>query len=328
MTERSYDIDDPNLVWHYTSLSALIPILKNNSLLATEVNFQNDPHEERAATNLLQKLLLKVGEQDGLNDFPHAATSILRGMEALSPWDFNADRLLRNARFVLCASLNGDSLYAWRTYGSVGSVGCAIGLDRTRPLGVIGSISSDEVTPWRDVLYFTDDLDSDLLAAFTKFGEEWKDAERPLGQSNQTGILIDGLSKLWPEVRARAKHVSYRDEEEARVTVVAPHSTVVDFKDGRFGPRPHVRLGASNEWGTRSLGTDPLPIRSVRLGPDAPDAAFDSVKWLLAMNGYTVDGEFEHFEQEDEDGNVEYAERFDESRAISIRPSKHAYRDV
>ncbi len=318
--------DDPNLVWHYTSLSALMPILKNNSLLATEVNFQNDPYEDLSASKAFQALLKKVGEQHGMSDFPRTASSILKGMEAHSPWDVNAERLLRNARFVLCASLNGDNLYAWRTYGSVGSIGCAIGLDRSQPLGVIGSLSSDDLTPWRDVLYLNDDVDRDLLSEFTKLAKRWKNAGP--SQSDPTRILIDGIGELWPEVRARAKHASYKEEEEARITVVEPHSSVVDFKDGLFGPRPHIRLGASDAWGNRSLGTDPLPIRSIRLGPDAPEAAFDSVKWLLAMNGYTVDGKFEHFEREDEDGNIEYAEQFDESGAISIRASKHAYRNV
>lgn len=320
--------DDPNLVWHYTSLGTLISILQNNSLMATEVGFQNDPFEEGSALKAMSTLVSKVGEHEGYEAFPRKAMEIFDVSESATHWDKNADRFLRTARFIACASLNGDSLYAWRTYGSVGSIGCAIGLDRNHPLGVIGTLSKDEVTQWTNVIYSDAELADTFLPDFEALGEQWKADEWPDSQSAQTGTLIRGMSALWPKVRSRAKHSSYQEEIEARVSVVSPHRSVVHFRDGRLGPRPYVLLGSTDKWGHGSDGKGLLPIRSVRLGPDASPDAEKSLKWLLALNGYPVDGEWEHIEWENEDGTLGFDERFNEATAIQISYSRHAYRDV
>lgn len=100
------------------------------------------------------------------------------------------------------------------------------------------------------------------------------------------------------------------------------------FRDGCLGPRPDVLLGSTDKWGHGSDGKGLLPIRSVRLGSDASADAEKSLKWLLAVNGYPVDGDWEHIEWENEDGALGFDEHFNEATAIQIRYSRHAYRDV
>lgn len=322
------DANPPELVWHYTSLGALISILTSNTLMATEVTFQNDPYEERSAHKAMKTLLDSIGDEKDLKGFPRGALSIFEYMQVGDPYDLNADRLLAASRFILCASVNGDSLYAWRTYGSVGSIGCAIGLDRSAPLGIVKSPAPVVTDPWQNVTYSEDALTEELAPRVRQLAEHWK-REASSGQDGDPqGVLLDRIGPLWADVRSRAKHTSYKDEEEARVTIVAPRRESVNFCDGRFGPRPHVLLGAADTWGAASPGTERLPIRAVRLGPDAPESAIDSVRWLLAMNDYVIDGELDWGEWEDEWGVRQMGDRLDKSGMVRIERSVHAYRNV
>lgn len=318
---------DKKLVWHYTSLSALIPILQNNSLIATEVAFQNDPYEEYSALNAMSSLLDRAGEASGVERFSSQALATFEVLQERSAYDANADRLLAASRFIVCASVNGDSLYAWRTYGSVGSIGCAIGLDRSKPLGVINSPNTVEATSWQNVIYSEKELDATLLPQFVDLATRWKAATED-EHVDSAQLLLTGLDTLWSEVRACAKHASYRDEEEARVTIITPKKQSVGFRDGKFGPRPHVLLGAADNWGEPSTGTAPLPIRSIRLGPDAPDAAIQSVQWLLATNGYVIDAEYELDEYVDDFGYLQQSGSWNSAQVVDIERSIHAYRDV
>lgn len=316
VTERLHSHDDSNLIWHYTSLGALIEILRGRSLRATEVRFQNDPHEALAARNALAMLLRKVSFDGARRSFDAQAMEVFDGMHARSQWDINEKWLRKTSRFILCASNDGDSLYAWRTYGSVGNIGCAIGLDRSTPLGVIGK-TEESVESWEDVIYAEDDLDREFLGRFREFADDWRAHDDPRLDIPRTDVLMKWLDALWPDIRTRTKHPSYLEEKEARVTVLTPEREAIDFADGRFGPRPFVQLGAAKIWGMGSSGKKRLPIRSLRLAPDAPDAAFESARWLLAMHGYLIDGELRepHYD-------------VDKSRKVHVLASRHAYRNV
>lgn len=320
--------DTPDLVWHYTSLGALIPILTHHTLMATEVSFQNDPYEERSARNAMKAVLDSVGDEKGMKRFPGHARSIFKFITTDDAFVLNDDRLLSASRFILCASVNGDSLYAWRTYGSVGSIGCAIGLDRSKPLGVVDSPLPAVTTPWQNVTYSDDELTAALSPTVRKLAKRWK-REGTAGQDGDAqGVLLDEIGPVWSEVRSRAKHTSYRDEEEARVTIVAPQRESVKFRDGAFGPRPYVLLGTTRNWGETSPAAERLPIRAIRLGPDAPDSAVDSVRWLLGMNKYVIDGELDWREWEDEYGVRQMGDWIDKSAMVKIERSIHAYRNV
>jgi len=316
VTEGDDTYNDPNLVWHYTSLGTLVDILKGRSLRATEVRFQNDPHEARSARNALAALLERAAARESAGSFASYAMQILDGMHALTEWEINEERLLKNSRFVLCASRNEDSLYAWRTYGSVGAIGCAIGLDRRKPLGIVGKPAA-HIDDWTDVAYTSDDLGPEFLAELQDFADEWTRNRDPRQEDPQTGILMPWLDRLWPAIRSRAKHPSYLEEQEARITLHAPEPDSISFSDGRFGPRPYVRLGATTKWGLPSTGESLLPIRCIRLAPDAPDAAFESARWILGMNGYRIDGSL-----------VEPRYDLNTSDKVPVLASQHAYRNV
>lgn len=316
VTDANPPHGDSNLVWHYTSLSTLVDILKGRSFRATEVRFQNDPHEARSARNALSELLKKAAATAGAEVFARYALQMFDAMHAVNSWEINDEGLQKNSRYVLCASLDDDNLYAWRTYGSVGTIGCAIGLDRRKPLGIVGQLVA-HTDAWANVTYTSEDLEREFLPTFQDFANEWVANIDPRQETPQNEILMPWLDRLWPAIRSRAKHPSYREEQEARITLHAPDTDSVSFSDGRFGPRPYVSLGRAKTWGEGSTRDELLPIRCLRLAPDAPRAAFESARWILAMNGYPIDGKL-----------VEPHYNVDDSDKVPVLESRHAYRKV
>lgn len=74
----------------------------------------------------------------------------------------------------------------------------------------------------------------------------------------------------------------------------AARSSARDTTPSSMGPRPHGRLVTSptGKWGAvvDNAGAAPkLPIRAIRLGPDAPQSATAAVQWLLLANDYEID---------------------------------------
>lgn len=57
MTVEFEHVRARNLVWHYTTLEALQSILATNTLLATEVSYQNDPREPDTGVELVVEAL-------------------------------------------------------------------------------------------------------------------------------------------------------------------------------------------------------------------------------------------------------------------------------
>ncbi|MFJ4253740.1 hypothetical protein [Microbacterium sp. NPDC090003] len=126
------------LIWHYTSLDVLATILESNCLLATEVSFQNDIRETVTADEALAAALTDLKADATMSAFAYSASRLLNDLDSGMHLSGSTESgLLENSRFIVCASADSDSLYAWRTYGNTSSIGCAIGLDPSATLGVV-----------------------------------------------------------------------------------------------------------------------------------------------------------------------------------------------
>lgn len=314
-----------NLIWHYTTLNALADILASNSLLATEVGFQNDLTERETADKAITKALAVLGAEQELGRFVEHARQLLAHMEGgeLHRHGYELG-VVEASRFVLCGSMEPDSLYIWRTYALGSTVGCAIGLDGTVPLGVSSrQVDGNQTWPrmrkrpsvgeWMVVDYdFSRVVDiaaiqlRELGHAFLVAEQEGDEADSPT-----TAVLIDGLSRIRSGIRSFAKNEGFADEREVRVTVedVSPGQHVV-FTPGLSGPRPHIRLVTGKEWGELIVPSASgrtaalLPILAVRLAPNAPRTAGESVKWLLASHGYRTESQYTEDAKETWDNSV------------------------
>lgn len=314
--------EDTSTIWHYTSLDTLSRILDNRYLLATEVGFQNDPLEDITARQAFRDSLESLKKRPQHARFAKLASQAWDDLSYGERFEFNAERLLSRSRFLLCGSSDGDNMYAWRTYGSASSIGCAISLDASSPLGIVAESPASKIVPWSKVSY-------DAAGLRTQIRSDLVDLEKEAGLED-LDIVTSGVEKIEAEARAVAKHPSYEDEKEWRITVEAPPRSAVQFSPGSFGPRPQVRLASVTSWGeiASSANRAKLPIREVRLGPGAPKEAESSVEWLLAMHEYLIDGAFEVIEFEDEFGNTDYAEHVDETDRVRVTRSTHSYRRI
>lgn len=289
------------LVWHYTTLETLTLILQANSLLATEVSFQNDIRETSTADAAFRDALRGL---TGVAKYRNFAEQALRFLEDETSWDISlgepSKELMRDARFILCASDDPDSLYAWRTY-STGGIGCAVGLDPAIPLGIVdpGQIYAPRVVRnWRKVVYQPGKTRQAAERVLTKLGDQWNEFfafgsdEEAAGEA--FSLLITHLAEARADVRSRAKDPSFSDEHEQRVTVESFSREALLTTPSSMGPRPHVRLVTSpnGRWGEAvpsAAAAPKLPIRAVRLGPDAPQSATAATQWLLIANKYEID---------------------------------------
>lgn len=304
MTSLNAHRGGEDLAWHYTSLSTLQSVLKNKELWAGEVEFQNDPSENDTARSVLEQAAESVKDDPLLGGFARNAITMIEHMFGSAQWTWNADKLLRAARFVLCCSLDGDNLYAWRTYASKDAIGCAIGIDRSVQWTVKNGTGT--VSRWLPVFYDQDALRAQTVKTLRRL--------REAARNDTATEVIEDLDVLWSELLMRAKHPSYRDEKELRLMVLdGVTRNSVDFMTGHSGPRPFVRLGVASKDAL-------LPISEIRLAPDAPEGASNSVAWLLAINGYPIDGELEW------DAEQHRGPWLVEGSAVTVTRSVHPYR--
>lgn len=339
------DLRAKKLVWHYTTLESLQLILQSGALLATEVSYQNDPREPETAVEAIEEALHELGKDAIYASFSRDALYWNRQLRENAGFlGGRVGELVNSSRFIFCASTDPDSLYAWRTYSAASRTGCAIGLDPDWPLGMIGDSAegrSVNIAQWSEVIYDSTRLLQFSIDRLRAVGDAWnreslRDDEWVAEQeakgipdhlvernSYPFGILVLDLPKALAEITAVAKHGSFQDERETRVTVSDAAFGVV-FTPGANGPRPRVRLAASPQWGdVMGAPTGRLPIRALVLAPDAGREALVTAQWLLYANKYPLDP----LPEIDEDG-PEPVMYFDDSQTVGIFRSAHPYRRV
>lgn len=344
-TSRITDFRARELAWHYTTLESLQLILESRSLLATEVSYQNDPREPETANDAIRSALRQIADDPEYTSFAKSAE--LWHEDWFRRNGFIAGKsgeLIGTSRFIFCASSDPDNLYAWRTYAAGSRTGCAIGLDPLVPLGFVTrsrTQSYGESTQWKSVVYDETELVLKAVELLTKVGDRWNSendadmrdvrdqeargvpSEELQSPDNAFGVLITDFSKVTSEITAIAKHGSFKDELEMRVTISGAESGVV-FSPGASGPRPRVRLATASSWGQAlESAQSRLPIRAVVLAPSATREAATTAQWLLYANGYPLDPVFTI----DESGK-EPVMYDDSSETVELAQSEHPYRDV
>lgn len=314
-----------NLIWHYTTLDTLEKILSTQTLLATEANFQNDPNEVSYARGITAAALERaVVRHQGAG---RSLMGLASRMDDPGQSSVNLDRLLDDSRFLLCGSADGDSMYCWRTYGAIGSVGCAVGLDPAVALG-IKDLTSNYEASWQAVSYFPKELQDEVDTLIDKVVVEYQQSGTKTEAPN-FGELIIGYARIQTLILSLAKSPSYADEKESRITVTKPPPSAISFGAGKSGPRPRVALTTlAPSPGGPTEDDDALPIREIRLGPASPRDAERSLRWILAVHGYALDGVHEFEDYDDGRGNSIRNMWLNQDRIVRISRSKHAFRDV
>ena len=132
----TFQLDPNDLVWHYTSGSALVAIIDTQEIYATHVSCLNDSMEMRYAASLFRDSL----SREALN---HSADSDEHRFLTLAAEFFNEEPLIPNhvhyPYVVSCFTSLKDDLSQWRAYGG-GENGFAIGFRVGELQGLANSI--------------------------------------------------------------------------------------------------------------------------------------------------------------------------------------------
>lgn len=250
-------------------------MIEGKQLWATHYRFMNDKLEgsvlERAIWELIDGGELSSADRSFIAEMYRAFDGNAK---------FRISRVPDGNRFLLCAAYSGDELTLWRNYARE-EVSFAVGIDPESPLGVIppkpGSHVNVNVFPWRKV---------DYQPASSTLPETHMARIRAALDDDDMGARIRGMSAALRDIFCIVKSDAFEDERESRVVCLADNIRLWRFRSGEFGITPYVALGVADSWGEASDGSEPLPIRAIRLSSNASDADALAVNALLEVNGF------------------------------------------
>lgn len=268
---------EPRAVFHYTSQSGLVGIIKDSKVWATSICYMNDAREFNYARQLLHDTVISLVPSD---NEPFA-----RLLPFLKPspstWDVFPDI------FVFSLSEQSDRLGLWRAYAG-GTSGYSIGFS-TRELTAAAESAGFTLVKCtydlREQKELISRLIDDTRVWVNSFGASDAHMLEDIGRSFWEAFVI---------LAARIKHPSFIEENEWRL--VSKGMTIPKPIDGkelreskalfsvprevllRAGPStlvPYVEIPLINSEGR-------LPLYTVRVGPNVdPHRAAHSVNVLL-----------------------------------------------
>jgi hypothetical protein len=127
-TLKSLEIDPEEVIWHYTTGTALLNIIETGTLYSTQVSCLNDSTELSYASGLLHEAALQIGAGDLPEKEGLAIEQFMKAQAdgRLTPAASPGAKTESSWWFVTCFSKERDDLSQWRAYGA-GENGYAIG---------------------------------------------------------------------------------------------------------------------------------------------------------------------------------------------------------
>ncbi|WP_285026098.1 hypothetical protein [Plantibacter sp. ME-Dv--P-122b] len=290
---------------HYTSTQGLISILQNHALRASSAAFMNDANEMRSGARAFRTAFeaRRAGLQS--DEHTHVEHSGLMNEETAF------------SNFLLSAARDPDSLTLWRNYG-VSEVAYSIELDGSQSLVPLVARSGESHPSPPPDFYAPDEVAEDgtpihYFPADATFvlGGSWRDVDYIEGVDDPLiGKRLDELIARYRKNRDAGKLIvtgyanapidfmkdrGFSDEREVRcVFTVNPWWKFVRYRPTRFGIVPYIELTGGGgkmeeEWGSRgswAMTPQPLPVKRVTIGPNAPHEAERALRSLLDQTGY------------------------------------------
>lgn len=276
------------LVWHYTTVEALVGIVQSRELWASSRAALNDPTENSWGRDALREVLSAFEDEgwpmaDGVRPLAARESDFL---ERVIPKDYLAGEAL--ATYVVAASAAGDKLSQWVHYAGAGGVAIGIAADQ-----VLVHPETYEQLPtpgyptaawgWLKMFYERETQLNALREVLVDVAQGVnRDAVKasPSGESDAVEFFRFRLET----VVMRLKHPAFSEEEEVRH--FAPR---VDVRP-RFRARGSAVLAFVPLISQVSSDLDApwraqLPIREIRIGPAVSGAQRREIEALLAASG-------------------------------------------
>lgn len=260
--------DDPALVYHYTDAGALLGIIENKVLWASDVWFMNDAQEALYGLGVIERTLESLGTTDTRTAVCRRALGWLRDIRTRGEfW----------GSYIACLSLDGDDLSQWRAYGR--PRGFSIGFDAAQLRSLCASAPEFDKPTFRRVEYNEERQAGTVSITFNSAVSKLPPA--PTGDQLQGAAVafVNAALILAPAL----KHPAFSSEQEVRIHIhrEANATTGLLFRPGAMGIVPYVNIDL------RDPGTDNMTlVREVIIGPQPNELESQrSVKQFLTYHG-------------------------------------------
>lgn len=273
LTEELYADGPQDVLYHYTTLTGLLGIVKSGVLWASDIRYMNDSAELRHTADLI-RLEVQARIVGG-----HASADLLSQFV-----DWVAHRIT-NGHILFGASFrsHGNLLSQWRGYSSPGK-GISLGLSpeslrasAQRQKFQLGRCIYD---PARQQLLIRQIVD----AVECRVGQDTVAGNRRYLESRSLyRRVFEDIESDLLRIAAILKHPSFQEEEEWRL--VSPVYTdfehsAIQFREGKAMLLPYVEFGLRAEQGgfleVDHLYLGPTPNRTISM---------NSLRMFLAKNG-------------------------------------------
>jgi len=253
----------PPILWHYTSLDALIGIVSSESIWASDVRCLNDATEFEYGRQITMKAIEAYeAASSGFREFakPIAAGNYRQGID-----------------FAFSMSERDDLLSQWRSYCSP-VAGCSIGFD-SNALSL--AAWDDGKRNYRFTLIKCVYAEHEQTAMIDKVLASSYEVAQGFHPSRTGSFLSGGFGLAIP----RMKHPSFQEECEWRLTQFRDQ-TPRDYKTPSDYDDPiEYRMGKSTIVPYVKIPLKPLPITEIKLGPcPHPELSEATVKSFLATH--------------------------------------------
>jgi hypothetical protein len=269
----------PPILYHYTSMAALLSIVKTGRIRATHFRYLNDSSE---VTTMLDAV------RERLTERIHQAASADKVRELRQLADVMKTPKLIN-EFVASFSEHGDDLSQWRSYCHDGgvSLGFAAGALRSQwvsdPSGGKSSWVGGSLVKVRYLGgEVVDDLDS-IIDNTLELGRALDGKEGFFGKIER----IDAARALLTLLAPSYKHHAFRHECEWRMILAKPHKPMPGqrFRVGASTLVPYIEVDLNRDLEFKL--SEKYMLNKVVIGPTPnPQLSKDAIQNLFAAKGH------------------------------------------
>lgn len=254
IVESLYAESPEKTLYHYTSLTGLLGIIKSQSLWASDIRFFNDAAEMKHTADLLRNEISRRLEQGEGNS------------KLLSQFrDWISHRITDgHMLFVTSLTANGNLLSQWRGYCPLGK-GVSVGFNPTiisrcanRQSFLIGKCIYDSVRQNQ----ITKNIIEDIEKVATQRGENTDPSKRHPTQSFHD--VFEEVEADLLRVAAILKHPSFKEEEEWRAVSLVLTNYVkspISYREGISMLIPYLEFSLIPDSASK------MEIQHVFLGP-------------------------------------------------------------
>ena len=267
----------PKHLFHYTTPTGLVGIVKSQQLWASNAQFLNDASEPLHALEVIEHAFINVTKSAPVSN---RVKDLLAGF-----WDWaKSERLLHGPHlYVFCFCEDGDLLSQWRSYGVRGA-GCAIGFAGSALQGCLSALEGQYFVKVEYEVARQTEVAESLFRTIIDFVSSVERDVGPLGSAvygDYPDLYLNKIrTALHSEVIrlcAKFKSPAFREEQEWRLLQFLPPRTdhlEVKFKatENRIVPYIELEISADEER---------LPIERVVVGPTVSPGAFQSSLRIL-----------------------------------------------